>query len=57
MLFRSFTDEEKDALKNGETVHIDGMVSSKGNEFSADLKWGKYEYQGKERTGIHFADN
>lgn len=52
-----FTDEEKEALNNGQTVHVDGMVSSKGNEFSADLKWGKYEYQGKERTGIHFADN
>ena len=52
-----FTDEEKQALQNGETVHVDGMISSKGNEFSADLKWGKNTYQGKERTGIYFPEN
>ena len=38
-----FTDEEKEDLKAGKSVHLEGCVSKKGNVFACDVHFGKNE--------------
>lgn len=45
----TFTDEERTALENGLSIHIEDAVSKKGKTFSCSLTWGdKQEGSGKE---------
>ena len=51
------TDEQRHDLENGARVHLDNMVSSKGNEFSADVAWeDDAEHPGRKRIALHFDD-
>lgn len=51
------TDEQRSDLENGARVHLDHMVSSAGNEFSADLAWeDDPEHPGRKHIALHFDD-
>lgn len=43
----TFTPEEKQLLRDGQMIRIDGFVSKKGNVFSANIKW--VEENGRKR--------
>lgn len=47
-----FTEDEKAALENGEEIAIDDFVSKKGNKFSAKVKFGDKEWNGKKTKGL-----
>lgn len=47
-----FTPEEKEKLKNGETIHVDNLISKKGTSFAANLKWGDKTYKGHKFKGM-----
>ena len=34
-----FTDDEVTALERGDVIHVDGLISKKGKEFSADISY------------------
>ena len=34
-----FTDDEIAALERGDVIHVDGLISKKGKEFSADISY------------------
>lgn len=36
----TFTDEERQLLESGQPLHLDDLVSKRGNTFGADLTWG-----------------
>ena len=53
MLGHEFSEDEVKALEAGEEIFVKGMVSSKGNVFSAYLRYGK-KADGKEGFEFRF---
>ena len=52
-----FTEEEKEKLRNGETIHVVSFSKKTNAPFDADIRYGEYEYQGKKRKGIILLKN
>lgn len=46
-----FTEEEKERLRNGETIHIHAM-SKENKPYEADISFGEREWQGRKTMGI-----
>lgn len=46
-----FTEEEKELLRNGETIHIHAMSKQK-QPYEADISFGEREWQGRKTMGI-----
>lgn len=52
-----FSDEEKEALAAGKTIHI-YTVNNRNQPYDVDVHFGEYEYNGRKRMGIipHFGN-
>ena len=48
----TFSDAEKEDLKNGESIHCEGLTSKAGNKFDANLKWGDKTWKGHTMKGL-----
>lgn len=55
-LKHDFTDDEREALERGEKIFVEGMVSSKGNEFSATVSFEEENPGEGKRLKLHFGE-